>query len=229
MCIIQRLGRYIPPSTFFLPCFLLPDVIRSVNRNHSGAHSFFVSFLPSPPHTHDAFLLFRYLWSWDRRWVPSTLLEYSERGVVPSFRPDFPLSFSALSLQPHTAESIRESRGDKIVLTWNFVTQPREENGGRGCVPLLSNLLLLRSTFVISIFTQLKNNSHSMELEIALQINRIVTRWLILRKMVGGYWITVFCFWRSDNSFAIRLFRGLISLCNIGIVIIMISIWYFVR
>lgn len=60
--------------------------------------------------------------------------------------------------------------------------------GGRGCVPLLSNLVLLRSTFVISIFTQSKNNSHSMELEIALQINRIVTRWLILRKMVGGYW-----------------------------------------
>lgn len=162
MCIIQRLGRYIPPSTFFLPCFLLPDVIRSVNRNHSGAHSFFVSFLPSPPHTHDAFLLFRYLWSWDRRWVSSTLLEYSERGVVPSFRPDFPLSFSALSLQPHTAESIRESRGDKIVLTWNFVTQPREENGGRGCVPFFQ-------TCFFSVRLSLSRYSHSWKI--------IHTRW----------------------------------------------------
>lgn len=59
--------------------------------------------------------------------------------------------------------------------------------GGGGASPFFQTWFF-SVRLSLSRYSQSKNNSHSMELEIALQINRIVTRWLILRKMVGGYW-----------------------------------------
>lgn len=163
MCIIQGPGRYTALHPF-LPSFVFPptfppfeDVIRSVNRNHSGAHSFFVSLLF--PLSRARFLYFD-IYDRGMSFLHVTGNTVNE-GLFLQFRPDF--SLCPFVTATHTAESIREFRGDKIVLTWNLVTQPREENGEGGGAP---------PSFKLFRYLQLKNNSRSME--IALQINRIV-------------------------------------------------------